>query len=124
MNRRGFLSAMVVGVLATPLAVKGQQAVNDHRIGYLSSGSPSAGPHLIAAFKQGLREFGWVEGQNIAIEYRFAEGRFERLPALDSELIRLKPDVLVAVATPTAEVVRKATSTIPTVGITLGDPVR
>ena len=93
-------------------------------LGYLSSGSPSSTPHLIPAFKQGLRELGWIEGQNIVTEYRFAEGRFERLPNLATELIQLKVDIFVAVATPTAEVVKKASSTIPIVGITLGDPVR
>src|SRR5262245_27130046 len=123
-DRRTFLSTLGVGVFGAPLKAKAQQPMRRYLLGYLSSGSPSSAPHLIPAFKQGLRELGWIEGQNIVTEYRFADGRFERLPNLAAELIKLNVDIFVAVATPTAEVVKKASSTIPIVGITLGDPVR
>src|SRR5262245_4456353 len=123
-KRRTFLRTLGAGLLAAPLTSEARQTVRRYLIGYLSSGSPSSAPHLIPAFKQGLRELGWVEGQNIVIEYRFAEGRFARLPDLAAELIQLEADVIVAVATPTAEALKKASSTVPIVGITLGDPVR
>jgi putative ABC transport system substrate-binding protein len=75
------------------------------------------------AFRQGLRELGWVEGQNIVIDYRFAEGRFDRLPDLAAELVRLKVDIIVAATTPAAAAAKKATETIPIVMISVGDPV-
>jgi len=78
---------------------------------------------LLDAFRQGLRELGWVEGQNIAIEYRFAEGRFDRLPDLAAELVRLKVDIIVAQPTPAAVAAKNATKTIPIVMISVGDPV-
>src|SRR5262245_59763681 len=93
-----------------------------HLIGYLWSGGATDRPYLVEAFRQGLREHGWVEGQNIAIEYRFAEGRFDRLPDLAEELIRLNVDVIVTMPTPTTVVTRRATSVIPIVGIAIGDP--
>jgi putative ABC transport system substrate-binding protein len=74
-------------------------------------------------FRQGLRELGWVEGQNIVIDYRYAEGRFDRLPDLAAELVRLKVDIIVAVPTPAAVAAKKATETIPIVAISVGDPV-
>ena len=77
----------------------------------------------VDAFRQALREQGYVEGQNIVVEYRGADGRIERLPDLAAELVRLKPDVIVAVATPAARAVRQATSTIPIVATAMGDPV-
>ena len=114
---------MAGGIVERPLAADAQQTARPYRIGYLSSGGSDGGPHLVAAFRRGLSELGWVEGQNITIDFRFAEGRFERLPELAAELVRLKSDVLVAVATPTAAAVKDVTATIPIVGITLADPV-
>jgi putative ABC transport system substrate-binding protein len=78
---------------------------------------------LLDAFRQGLRELGWVEGQNIVIDYRFAEGRFDRLPDLAVELVQLKVDIIVAQPTPAAAAAKNATKTIPIVMISVGDPV-
>ena len=123
MKRREFIAAVGAGLLAAPLVAGAQQAGRVHRIGYLTGGLSTDRPHLIEAFRQGLRELGWVEGQNIVIEYRYAEGRFDRLPDLAAELVRLKVDILVAVATPASAAAKNATGTIPIVGISLGDPV-
>jgi putative ABC transport system substrate-binding protein len=110
-------------MLLAPLGAAAQQAGKVPRIGYLAAGSPSGGPHLLEAFRKGLRELGWVEGQNIVIDYRFAEGRFDRLPDLAAELVRLKVDIIVAGPTPPAAAAKKATETIPIVMIGVGDPV-
>jgi putative ABC transport system substrate-binding protein len=84
--------------------------------------SASGNPHYPEAFRRGLRELGWIEGRNVTIEYRFADGRFERLPEFARDLVRSKVDVLVAGATPSAVAARNATSTIPIVMIAVGDP--
>jgi len=119
-ERRAFMGVLASGLLAAPLAAEAQRAGKVHRIGYLSGGLST---YRIEAFRQGLRELGWVEGQNIVIEYRYAEGRFDRLPDLAAELVRLKVDIIVAVATPASAAAKNATETIPIVGISLGDPV-
>src|SRR5262245_26732621 len=108
MRRRRFI-ALVGGVLASPLAVRAQQQTSRiHRIGFLAGGAASDIIGL-GSFRQGLRELGWTEGQNIVIDYRFAEGTFERLPDLAAELIRLKVDMIVAVPTPAAVAAKNAT---------------
>src|SRR3979411_1571292 len=114
MERRTFMAVVSGGLLAAPLPAPAQQAGKVYRIGYLSGGSSTL-THLIDAFRQGLRELGWVEGQNIVIDYRFAEGRFDRLPDLAAELVRLKVDLMIAVATPAAVAAKNATATIPIV---------
>jgi putative ABC transport system substrate-binding protein len=101
------------GLLAAPLAADAQPVGKVHRIGYLASTSATAARHLLEAFRQGLGELGWVEGQNVLIEYRFAEGRHERLPELAAELVRLKVDLIVAGPTPPALAAKNATGTIP-----------
>jgi putative tryptophan/tyrosine transport system substrate-binding protein len=94
------------------------------RIGFLSLTSPSDRPPLLDAFRQRLRELGWVEGQNIVIDYRYAEGRVDRLPDLAAELVRLKVDLIVASAgTQAATAAKNATETIPIVMIYVRDPV-
>jgi putative ABC transport system substrate-binding protein len=123
MNRRSFIATSAMALLAAPLAADAQQAGKVPRIGFLRPGSPSDRPHLLDAFRQGLREFGWIEGQNIVIDYRYAEGRFDRLPDLAAELVRLKVDIIVAVGTPAAAAAKNATETIPIVTISVGDPV-
>jgi len=123
MDRRAFLGTIAGGLLAAPLAAQAQSAVKVYRIGYLSSGSGTSNPRILEAFRQGLRELGWVEGQNIAIEYRWADGRLDRLAYLAAELIRLNVDVLVASPTPGALAAKNATGTVPIVAISLTHPV-
>jgi len=111
-------------ILAAPPAVRAQPPGKVYRIGYLSTGSASTTyTHPLEAFRQVLRELGWVEGRTLFIEYRFAEGRVDRLPALADELVRLKVDVIVASPTPAALAARNATRTIPMVGMGLTEPV-
>ena len=92
-------------------------------IGFLSSASPQSYAHVVAAFRQGLKEVGYVEGQNIAIEYRWAEGQYDRLPALVADLLR-RPVAVIVGNTPSALAAKAATKTIPIVFATGGDPVR
>lgn len=121
-NRRAFL-ALIGALVAAPRAVVAQQARRVYQIGYLSAGSSSAYPQYVEAFRQGLRELGWVEGQNIAIDYRYAGGRVERLPELAAELVRLKVGVIVATPAPSVAAAKNATETIPIVVIAAFDPV-
>ena len=117
------VALLAVFLLAAPLAAEAQAPAKVPRIGFLSARSPTDNPYFIEAFRQGLRELGYVEGQNIAIEYRFAEGRPERLPALAAELVRLKVDVIVTGGPPAPEAAKQATGTIPIVFAVAGDPV-
>src|SRR5262245_32407350 len=115
---------LAVNLLAVPLAAAAQPAGKVSRIGFLSLTSPSDRPPLLDAFRQRLRELGWVEGQNIVIDYRYAEGRVYRLPDLAAELVRLKVDLIVgSAATQTATAAKNATETIPIVMIAVRDPV-
>lgn len=110
-----------LSVLAAPSATHGQPADKVQRLGVLSGGS--ARTPALEAFRQGLRELGWVEGQNLVIEYRFAEGHLDRLPALAAELVRLKVDVIAAGPTPPAVAAKDATGTIPIVMLGAATPV-
>jgi len=123
-QRRNFLIA-VGGVLAAPFVAEAQPTSKIYRIGYLAAGWGSGTAYLrpLEAFRQGLRELGWVQGQNVLIEYRFAEGRVDRLPGLAEELVRLKVDVIAASPTPAALAAKNATRTIPIVGMSLTEPV-
>jgi putative ABC transport system substrate-binding protein len=122
-RRREFI-ALVGGAIACPMDVRAQQqAEKVPRIGYLRVTSASDRPPLLDAFRQGLRELGWVEGQNIVIDYRFAEGRIDRLPDLAAELVRLKVDVIVSLGTQGVTAAKNATETIPIVMIAVRDPV-
>jgi len=114
----GLITTLVFGVLAAPVAAEAQ-AGKVTRVGFLRWGS---GGGEVEAFRQGLRELGYVEGKNIAIEDRNAEGRTERLPNLVAELIRIPVDVIVAFTTPATRAVQQATSTIPIVTVS-ADPV-
>src|SRR3982751_3894843 len=91
-----------MGLLAFPLVMEAQQAGKVPRIGYLSQNSGEVPENLIAAFREGLRARGWVEGRNIAIEVRYADGEVDQFPALVSELIRLKVDVIVTTSSATS----------------------
>jgi putative ABC transport system substrate-binding protein len=122
MRRREFIRLIGGAAVAWPRGASAQQAAKVPRIGYLSGNHP-ANPHLREAFLQGLRDLGYVEGRNVVIEYRDPEGKNERLPALAAELVALKVDVIVAVATPQSLAVKQATRTIPIVFAGAADPV-
>ncbi len=114
----GLIMTFTLGVLAAPLPADAQPAGKVRRIGFLALQAPpesSADTSArVAAFRQGLREFGWIEGQNIAIEYRWAAGRSDHLPALAEELVRLQVDLIVAGGGNVVQAVKDATTTIPT----------
>ena len=121
---RSVVILVTLGILCVALAAEAQPAGKVHRIGRLSSGPPPPEfDHLLEAFRQGLREFGYVEGQNLVIESRGAEGRAERLPDLAAELVRLKVDVIVAGGTAAVRAAQHATRTIPVVMTGSYDPV-
>ena len=122
MRRREFIT-LLGGAAVWPLAARAQQMGKVPRIGYLGSSSPSLEPHFVEAFRQKLRELGHIEGENIAIEYRWAEGQDGRLPDLAAELVRLQPNVIVTAGTPGALAAMQATKTIPIVMASSGDPV-
>jgi putative tryptophan/tyrosine transport system substrate-binding protein len=121
-DRRTFLGGLVLGWLAAPFAVEAEQARKVARIGYLTARSLDFEKLWLAAFRQGLLDLGYIEGENIVIEERHAAGRLEKLPALAAELVRLKVDVLVATESLSAVEAKKATTTIPIVSLTQ-DPV-
>ena len=123
MLRREFIAGLTGAVAAWPLAARAQQTRKISRIGYLGTSSPSLEAHVLDAFRQKLRELGHVEGENTAIEYRWAEGQDDRLPELAAELVRLKPDVIVTRGTPGTLAAKQATSTIPIIFASVGDPV-
>ena len=124
-DRRTFIGTLTGALLAAPLAAEAQQAAKVARLGYLVTGSLESPETRVTldAFRQGLRERGYVEGQNIVIEYRSANGKIGRLPGLAVELARLKVDLIVAVAMPAARAAQQATTTIPIVAGAMGDPV-
>ena len=124
MNRREVIS-LLGGAAAWPLAARAQQPAKIPRIGFLVTGSlelPEARATL-DAFQQGLRQLGYVEGRNIVIEHRAADGKIERFPSLAAELVRLNVDLIVAANTPAARAARQLTATIPIVSVVMGDPV-
>jgi putative ABC transport system substrate-binding protein len=120
-DRRRFVTGLGF-LLASPLVAQAQPAVKVPRVGFLFGGAPGPSGE-VDAFRRGLRELGYIEGQNIAIEYRFARGQVERFPELAAELVRLKMDVIVAPATPQALAAKRATSTIPIVFAVVADAV-
>ena len=121
-TRRAFLGTLTGGLLAAPLAAEAQPVGKSARIGYLAN-NLTANPHLREAFLQGLRDLGYVEGRNVVIEYRSAEGKSERLPTLAAELVALEVDVIVAPGTPLALAAKQATRTLPIVFAAVGNPV-
>src|SRR6266540_4364097 len=123
-RRRQFLAMFGLGALAAPWALLAQQSPgNGHRIGFLGTGSASAMTKPIDALRAGLRELGYVEGRNLAIEYRWGDGKAERLPGLAADLIRLKVELILVWATPAALAAKRATTTLPIVMVSVGDPV-
>jgi putative ABC transport system substrate-binding protein len=120
----GLLVTFALAILVAPLAAQAQSPAKVPRIGWLSLGSPSSGPTPLSdAFRQGLRELSWVEGHNIAMEFRYAEGQPDRLPDLAAELVRLNVDVIMAGNPLTARAAKQATSELPIVIVGIGDAV-
>jgi putative ABC transport system substrate-binding protein len=118
MNRRRFLMTAVVGAMAAPLAAEAQPAEKIYRVGYLSGGASQ-----LEVLEQALSDLGWVKGRNLAIEFRSAAGKYERLPALAGELVRTNVDVIVAPTTAAALAAQKATASVPVVTIFVAEPV-
>ncbi len=110
-------------LFALCVSAKAQQPEKTARIGYLGAFTPSAGASLLEAFRQGLREFGYVEGQNIFIDYRWAEGKPDRLPVVAAELVNLRAEVIVTQSNAAVAALQHATKTIPIIVAGMGDPV-
>jgi len=123
MQRREFITFLGGATVAWPLAARAQQAAKVYRIGFLGNSTAALEADLVGPFREGLRDLGYVEGQNTLIEYRWAEGEYERFTALTAELIALRVDVIVTAGTPASLAVQKAATSIPLVMIAVGDPV-
>ena len=123
MERRAFIAGLSFGLLGVPGAGEAQPAAKAPRIGWLGGPTRESAEVFVREFRRGLKDLGWVEGQNIVIEWRFAGGRAERLPDLAAELVRLRVDLIVVPSTPTALAAKNATKTIPLVTVGGGDPV-
>ena len=123
MDRRAFIRTLTGGFLAAPLAAGAERTDAMPIIGYLEAASPSLVQPMREAFRQGLREHGWVENRNVRIEYRSAEGRNERFPEMAAEMVRLNVNVMVVTGEPMIIAAKQATSTIPIVMAAVGDPV-
>ena len=122
MDRRRFIGGVAFGCLAAPLAVRAQNVAKVYRIGMLETIPAAQNAANLDALRKGLRDLGYVEGRNLIIEYRSADGRAERFPELASELVRRKVDLIVTRGTPAARAAKSATETIPVLMATMGDP--
>ena len=116
-------AVLIADILLCTICASAQQPGKIFRIGYFDPSTASGSGILVEAFRQELTKLGWIEGKNITIEYRFAEGKGDRLPELAAELVRLKVDLIVVAATPSALAAKKATTTVPIVMTNVGDPV-
>jgi ABC-type uncharacterized transport system substrate-binding protein len=125
MRRREFITLVGGSVAAWPLAARAQQAARRPTIGYMATGSLESPDQriLLDAFRQGLHEHGYVEGQNVVIDYRAADGKIDRFPEVARELVRPSPDLIWAPNTPAARAAKQVTTTIPIVVPVMGDPV-
>jgi len=117
----GFI--ITLGILLGSLAAQAQQTGNVYRIGFLGNSTAALEANLVGAFREGLRDLGYVEGRNVLIEYRWAEGKYDRFPALIGELLVPKVAVIVTAGTPATLAVKKATPSVPIVMTAVGDPV-
>src|SRR5262245_38928507 len=122
MNRREFISLLGGVAAAWPLAARAQQPAKVPTVGFLGPNTRPAASEWVAEFVQGLRELGWIDGRSVAIEYRWAEGREERFSEIATEFARRKVDVIVTSGTPAVMASMHATSVIPIVFATAGDP--
>jgi putative ABC transport system substrate-binding protein len=118
-----FLTSILAVFLLTPPAVGAESAGTVHRIGFLGNSTAAHEAHLVGPFRDGLRDLGWAEGRNLVIEYRWAEGQYERFPALITELLAQKVELIVTAGTPASLAVKKATTSLPLVMVAVGDPV-
>jgi len=123
MERRAFLAIVSGSMFAAPLVAEGQQARTPPKIGFVEAGASSVNRHFADAFRRGLKELGYVEGQSIVIEERWAEGRTDSFPVLLAELLRLKIDVIVQASTVGAMAAKQATTTVPIVFVGVSDPI-
>ena len=123
MKKKIITLALTASLFALCSSTEAQQSTKVPRIGYLGAASASADAPRAEAFRKGLRDLGYIEGQNIIIEYRYEERAFERLPDMAAELVRLKIDVLVTVTTNAALAAKNTTRTIPIVFLGVTDPV-
>src|SRR5260370_687004 len=123
MRRREFIKAIGGSAAAWPLAARGQQP-GMPGIGFMNGGTPEAEARPLAAFRQGLRETGYIEEQNVTIEYRWAESQYDRLPGMAADLVRRQVTVIAGTGTPAALAAKAATAVIPIVFETAGDPIR
>ena len=123
MRRRDFIKAIVGSPVAWPLLARAQQSATPV-IGYLGGSSPAYRGHLLTAFWRGLRESGYVEGENVTIEYRWAQDQYDRLPDLAADLIRRHVLVIAATDTPSATAAKAATTTLPIVFASGADPIK
>jgi putative ABC transport system substrate-binding protein len=121
-DRRTFIGGVAKALLIAPLAARAQQAAKVYRIGILEAIPAAQNTANLAALRKGLRELGYVEGRNLIIEYRSADGRAERFPELASEMVGLKVDLILTRGTPAARAAKNATGTIPVIMATMGDP--
>jgi putative tryptophan/tyrosine transport system substrate-binding protein len=122
-NKKIVCIALIALLFALCFSAEAQQTKKVPRIGFLGNSTPALGENLIGPFREGLRELGYVDGKNLLIEYRWAEGKYERFTTLIAELIALNVDVIVTAGTPASLAVKKATTSIPLVMIAVGDPV-
>jgi putative ABC transport system substrate-binding protein len=123
MNTKIIICLVIAALLSTASFAEAQQTGKVFRIGFLDGSNASGMAVLVEAFRQELNKLGWIEGKNITIEYRYAEGKNERLPELATDLVRLKVDLIVVTSGPPALAAKRATTTIPTVMVNVGDPV-
>jgi putative ABC transport system substrate-binding protein len=123
MDRRAFISRITVGLLAGPLAAEAQEPSRVHKVGYLGGSSAVPMQRSMAAFRQQLRDLGWVEGRNIRLEMRWADGNADRLPTLAADLVALGVDVIVTQGSPATRAAKQVTTTIPIVMWNTTDPV-
>jgi putative ABC transport system substrate-binding protein len=124
MTRVSSVVMLIIALLAAPLAAEAQQPAKAYRIGFLGTDTTAFATGPLAAFLQGLRDLGYAEGRNFAIEYRWAGGNYDRLAGLAAELVDLKVDLIVTYGTPGCQAAKHATTTIPIVMAVVGDPVR